>query len=396
MQPVTKPLATRISPHPIARERSGQQRPVRVCFLIDELASAGTETQLLALIRRLDRSRVQPYLCLLRGDSPMSQRLEPEDCPVLRLQVGALRHPRTLAAAVRLVSFLRRERMDVVQTYFPDSSYFGVPLAWLAGVPHRIRTRNNMGHWVTPVHRWLGWALNAFTTLTVCNCQAARQSLLTDERPRPNTVLVLPNGVDLSRFEDIPPVASTSRRPIRVGIVANLRQVKGLDVFLQAAAQVARDRADVLFEVAGEGELRPKLETQIAATGLGGRFLLRGQVQDIPAFLATLDVAVLASHAEGMPNAVLEYMAAGRPIVATAVGATSELIGNGEQGLLVPPGDPAALAGGITRLVDDAALAQRLGEAARQRAWQHYSREAMVRRFEEMYEQLRRGNEWRG
>ncbi len=128
----------------------GEAGPVRVCFLIDELAAAGTETQLLALIRRLDRDRVRPYLCLLRGGASASQALEPDDCPILRLGVGSLRRPATLLKAARFIRFLRSERIDVVQAYFPDSSYFGLPAAWLAGVPHRLRTRNNLGHWLTP------------------------------------------------------------------------------------------------------------------------------------------------------------------------------------------------------------------------------------------------------
>src|SRR5204862_250698 len=123
--------------------------PVRVCFLIDELATDGTETQLLALIRNLDRRRVQPYLVLLRGDRPSSRALEPDHCPVLRLGVGSLRSPRTLIRGARFIRFLRRDRIDVLQAYFPDSSYFGLPLARLAGVRHRIRTRNNIGHDMT-------------------------------------------------------------------------------------------------------------------------------------------------------------------------------------------------------------------------------------------------------
>src|SRR2546423_8876360 len=188
--------------------------PVRVCFLIDELATAGTETQLLALVRRLDRRRVQPFLCLLRGDSAASRALEPADCPVLRLGVGSLRSPATLTRAWRLARFLRRERIDVLQVYFPDSTYFGVPVAWLAGVPAIVRTRNNVGHWLTPLHRRLGRLLNVFTTATVANCEAARQALLESERPSPPTVVVLENGVDLTRFEAIPSL-DAMRRPVR-------------------------------------------------------------------------------------------------------------------------------------------------------------------------------------
>jgi glycosyltransferase involved in cell wall biosynthesis len=356
-------------------------RPVRVCFLIDELATAGTETQLLALIRRLDRARVEPYLVLLRGDSPASRALEPTDCPVLRLGVKALRHPLTALRAVRFAHFLWRERIDVVQAYFPDSSYFGVPAAWLAGVRHRVRTRNNLGHWLTPIHRRLGRALNALTTATIANCAAARDALLADERPSAGSVVVLENGVDLDRFLAIPPAGD---RAARVGAVANLRHVKGIDVLITAAAALP----GVGFEIAGEGEERETLEKQIREAAIEDRFRLSGAHKDIPAFLAGLDVAVLPSRAEGMSNAVLEYMAAARPIVATAVGATPELIRDGVDGLLVPPGDAGALASAIRRLLDDRAVARRLGDSARLRAQERYSRAAMVRRFEEFYSRL--------
>jgi hypothetical protein len=135
---------------------SSTAQPVRVCFLMDELAVAGTESQLLALIRHLDRSRVSPYLCLLRGTNAASQALEPSDCPVIRLALGALARPRTISAAFRFLCFLRCERIQVLQVYFPDSTYFGIPLGWLGGVPNRVRTRNNVGHWLTPTHRFLG------------------------------------------------------------------------------------------------------------------------------------------------------------------------------------------------------------------------------------------------
>jgi glycosyltransferase involved in cell wall biosynthesis len=172
---------------------------------------------------------------------------------------------------------------------------------------------------------------------------------------------------------------------MRVGVVANLRTVKGLDVFVRAAALVHRRHPRAVFTVAGEGELRAALEQQAVAEGLAGQFTLPGGVADVAGFLAGLDVAVLSSHAEGMSNALLEYMAAGRPIVATAVGAATELIADGIHGLLVPPGDEEKLAEAIERLLTDRELAQRLGTAARRRVWERYSREAMVRRFEDFY-----------
>lgn len=359
------------------------RNPVRVCFLIDELSRAGTETQLLALIQHMDRRRIQPFLCLLRGDSESSRQLEPVDTPVLRLGVGSLRAPKAFKAAWQFGRFLRRERIDVLQTYFPDSTYFGVVVGRVAGVRHVVRTRNNLGHWLTPCHRLLGRMLNPLTTATVANCEAARTALLASEGPSPAKVIVLENGVDLERFTEV--AALETRRPRRVGIVANLRPVKGLDVLIDAAAQIAAQFPDATFEVAGEGNERKALVRQIERLGLMKRFHLRGAIADIPRFLSTIDIAALSSRAEGMSNAVLEYMAAGRAIVATDVGACARLLAHGQHGVLVPPGEANAMARAMGDLMKDGERACRLGASARGHVETKYSRQAMVRRFESFY-----------
>src|SRR5262249_50454679 len=264
--------------------------------------------------------------------------------------------------------FLRRERIDVLQVYFPDSTYFGVPVAWLAGVPAIVRTRNNVGHWLTPLHRQLGRLLNIFTTATIANCEAARQALPQSERPAPQSVVVLENGVDLARFDAIPALDEQQRPMQRIGAVANLRHVKGLDVLVEAAARLADVHPSVTFEVAGEGPERDALQRQIAKGRLNPHFFLRGSVADVPGFLSKVDIAVLTSRAEGMSNAVLEYMAAGRAIVATDVGANRRLLADGTCGLLVSPGDGVGLAAAISRLLADPDLAGRLAAAARRPA----------------------------
>jgi glycosyltransferase involved in cell wall biosynthesis len=349
--------------------------------MIDELTTAGTETQLVALIRHLDRARVEPYLCLLRGTEPHARALEPDDCPVLRLGVRSLRRPSALAAAWRLARFLRRERIDVFQAYFPESTYFGVPAAWLAGVPRILRTRNNLGYWMTPWHRRLGRLCDLLSDGLVANCGACRDAVVTDEGLSPERVAVLENGVDLARFPDM----SAPARAGRVGVTANLRPVKGLDVFVRAAPEVAAAHPGASFHLAGEGPLRAELARLAHELGLGGRLALCGSVADVPGFLAGLDVAVLPSLSEGMSNALLEYMAAGRAVVATSVGGNVRLIEDGVTGLLVPPGDAPGLAAAIGRLLSDPALAARLGAAARRRVEERYSRAAMVRRFEAFY-----------
>jgi glycosyltransferase involved in cell wall biosynthesis len=356
--------------------------------MIDRLYPGGTETQLAALIRNFNRTLVKPFLCLLDGENEMSRSMEPPDCPVLRLGVRSLGRPATIRKAWQFTRFLRKEQIDILQVFFPDSTYFGVPLARLAGVPFILRTRNNLNHWMTPNHRRLGRLLNRWVTGTVTNCEASRLAVLADEKPTPSTVVVMENGVDLARFDGVPPFGSKPHGTRRVGVVANLRPVKGLETFVEAAAQVHQLLPQVEFHIAGEGALRPKLEQQSRQMGLGDRFFLPGIVQDIPAFLGTLDVAVLCSLAEGMSNAVLEYMAAGRAIVATTVGATVKLLENEVHGLLVPPGNALALAQAIRRLLEDVPAATRLAGNARRRVEEKYSRDVMVRTFEDFYRKL--------
>jgi glycosyltransferase involved in cell wall biosynthesis len=372
---------------------SATSRPVRVCFLIDQLYNAGTETQLVALIRNLDRSRVQPYLALLDGEAEYSRALEPPSCPVIRLGLKNLGNPAAIGALLGFHRFLRRERIDVLQVYFLDSTYFGVLAGRLAGVRSIVRTRNNNNYWMTLKHRILGRLINRLVTMTVCNSEAGRQGVLADERPDPESVTVIENGVDLERFAHIPTFEPNQHngRPRRIGMVANLRPVKGIDVFLRAAARVAPECPDVTFHVAGDGPQRPELEKMIAELGLAGRCHLHGLVDDIPSFLADLDIALLSSRAEGTPNAVLEYMAAGRPIVATSVGGVASIVSHDVEGWLVPPESPESLASAVVALLNDPARASRLAGAGRQRAQLRFSRAACIARYENLYSRMLRG-----
>jgi L-malate glycosyltransferase len=371
-------------------EAPRQVRPARVCFMIDRLDQAGTESQLVALIRHLDRTRVEPYLCLLDGEDELSRSLEPENCPVLRLGIRSFWRASTFRRAGWLAALLRRERIDVLQVYFLDSTYLGVAVGRLAGVPAIVRTRNFLANGMSTTHYRLGRFANRFVTATIANSEACRKCFIAHERPSPGSVVVMENGVDLERFPEasaiVPPCSLEG--PRRIGAVANLRWVKGIDILVRAAEQISRSNPAVLFRVAGEGPFRSDLELQVAQAGLIERFSLPGRVWDVPAFFAATDVAVVCSREEGMCNALLEAMAAGRAIVATAVGGNVELIEDGVNGLLVPPDDHHRLAQAIEGLLRDPSRAARLGAAARRRVEERHSRQVMVRRFESFYRQL--------
>src|SRR4051794_33702797 len=146
-----------------------QGAPVRVCFLIDKLGRAGTETQLLALIRGLDRTRVQPSLVLLDGEDDLSRSLEPADCPVLRLGVRRLATGTAARAARRLAGFWHAAGSDVLQVSFLDWAYFGVPVARWWGVPTVVRVRNTLGYWLPRRHRLLNRLVGRFAEVTLTN-----------------------------------------------------------------------------------------------------------------------------------------------------------------------------------------------------------------------------------
>jgi glycosyltransferase involved in cell wall biosynthesis len=277
--------------------------------------------------------------------------------------------------------------VDIVQTYFLDSTYFAAPLARLCGIRHVVRVRNNTGYWLTPLHRRLGRVVGCLAGTTLTNSEDARRAVIAAERLRPDRVRVIENGVGLEPFARVRPV-DTGRSVVRIGAVANLRPVKNIAGLIRVAADICRNDDRVRFEVAGEGVQRPALEALIRDMGLTGRFLLRGSVAGVPEFLGGLDIAVLPSHSESMSNALLEYMAAGRAIVATDVGSNARLIRDGLEGLIVPAGDEPSLGFAIRRLLLDPDLARRLGEAARRRVESEFDQQTMVRRFEAFYESL--------
>jgi glycosyltransferase involved in cell wall biosynthesis len=274
-----------------------------------------------------------------------------------------------------------------VQLYFLDAAYFGAPVAKLAGVKRVVRVRNNLGYWLTPRHRALDRLVRPLVDMTLTNTEAGRQTLVERERHRPDRVVVLENGVDTAKFNRFL-YPDTSKKRVRVGCVANLRPVKNIDGLMRAAKTALARFPQLVFEIAGEGEHRAELERLHGELGLGERFVLRGSVADVPGFLRTVEVAVLPSHSEGMSNALLEYMSAGRAVIATDVGANATVLRHCKDGLIIAPGDEAAFVEALGKLLANPLRAANYGASARKRVESDYSRAAMRRRFEEFYRSI--------
>ena len=204
---------------------------------------------------------------------------------------------------------------------------------------------------------------------------------------QPERIRLIRNGIDLRPFA----AAAQSKglagpsKPLRIGLVGRLAPEKGVDVFLRAAAQVHRALPETRFTVIGEGPERAPLERLTGELRLHGIASLPGRGEDMPALYAGLDLLVSASRQEGLPIALLEGLASGLPLAATAVGEVPTLIEDGVSGVLVPPADEAALAAAIIGLLQDPARRLRLGLAGRERVAHAFSVERMAVEYLEVY-----------
>lgn len=372
------------------------ERPVRVTYVIDKLHRAGAQVHLGQLAAGLDRRRVQAeVVCLLEG-GPVADELRARGIPVEILGLGVLYAPRGLAGVARLARRLRRSRPDVLHTYLVSSNIFGAVAGRLAGVPAVVTSRRDTGFSRNRrLELFEEWLVNPLVDRVVAVSPAIADSTRRERGLRPERILTIENGVDLAALEPGLRRRDETRRSwglsaedAAVGVVGHLSPIKGHADFLHAAALVAAAHRRVRFFVVGDGPLRSSLEALARDLGIADRVAFMGARDDVPRQLGMLDLVVVPSHAEGMSNALLEAMAMGRPVVATAVGGNVDVVRDGVTGLLVPPREPTALAGALAELLADPTVGAALGAAARCRVRQELSLDRMLRRYEELYRSL--------
>ena len=351
----------------------------------------GTERALLQVLGGLDRSRWRPVL-LHRPESGLAPLLqEARHLGVELRTVPQLRGAQGWARLPALVQQIRRERAAVFHAHltWPLACRMGLLGAALARVPAVVATAQLFvdlppSGWTTMQHRVVSACVDRYLAVSRQVAAQLRERF----GVRADKITQVPNAVALDRFpravSPAPARPTDPAVPHTVLTVARLDPQKGLHDLVAAAALVPEARVMVV----GEGPERRALETKIAHLGLGDRVHLLGFRSDVPDLLAGSDLFVLPSLFEGLPLSILEAMAAGKPVVATAIGGNDEAVVDGATGLLVPPGDPQALADAIRALLRDPERRRRLGEAGRRRAEAEFSATAMVRRVAAVYDEL--------
>jgi glycosyltransferase involved in cell wall biosynthesis len=367
-----------------------------VFFYTDSPFVGGAERALLMLAGSLDADRWQPTLLI--GAAPAATELErlAGDAGVPSKRVSDA--PLGVAGARRLpelARMLRRERPQLFHAHlsWPLAAKYALAAAVIARVPGIVATVQLVPDFRPDRSSLVQLrALAAGIDRYIAVSRDIAQQLVDRFRWPASKVVVVYNAVQLERFGAQAngrlrsELRAADDEPI-ILTCARLHAQKGHAVLLDAAAAVPGAR----FVIAGDGPESYALHAQAERLGLRDRVVFLGHREDIPQLLAACDVFALPSIYEGSPIAVLEAMASGRAVVSSAIGGTDELIVNGDSGLLVPPGDPAALASALRRLVDDRPLRARLGARARLRAESGFSAEAATRAVAGIYEEVLAG-----
>jgi len=359
-----------------------------VLYVIWSLQMGGAERVVADLARSLDRRLFRPLVCCLNFKGRLAEVLEADGVPVFALD----KRPKLdLRVLLRLVRLMRRERVDVVHTHLWTSSFWGRMAGALARVPVVVITEHNLDTWRRAPHlladRLLGRVTDdwVFVSREVEAFYRARLAL------PPGRGHVVHNGVDLAPFRCRPEAAEVRARmglpgAARVaGVVGRLEARKGHRFFLDAMRRVVDRMPGAVGLIVGEGKEKEALLAQRDALGLGDAVRIVGYWPELAEALAALDVFVLPSLMEGHPLAILEAMAAGKPVVATDVGGNAEAVQPGVTGLLVPPADPTVLADAILSLLAEPGRSRALGEAGRRSLDRRFSLQAAVKANEELY-----------
>lgn len=378
---------------------------IKIVYILGSLEIGGTERQFLEFMRRINRQRFDIRVLAFHCQGPVRQEIENMQIPFQCLNFFGLPgkfRPASYWLLYRLLSsiagYLRREQPHIVQSFLYWANVYGSIAAKMAGVPVIITGRRATMEpkYKRALGQWLQNLSNLLATCIISNSEAVKQETLhRDAFVNAEKVRVIYNGLDIGRYAGsanapaIRRLLNISPQAPVVGIIANLQPRKRHQDLLQAAVQVVRTYPDAVFVIVGrDAGSRSELEALVRMLGLERSVLFTGERPDIPDLLASFDVQVLVSSIEGIPNAILEGMAAGKAIVATDVAGNSEALTHGETGLLVPVGNPDAIAAAILRLLDDVGLRKRLGLAAQTAVGRKFSMARMIQQTEDLYQNL--------
>jgi len=385
---------TRASSRPV---QLASQAPVRIAYCLDTMQIGGTELNAVRTAERMDPSRFEISVISVQPDGPIADRYRAAGIPVHAYRLKSLYAPDSLRQGVRLMHWLRRERIEILHCHDLYANLFAAPWGRMAGVRAVITSR-----------RWLDCPSNKLLEIAnrlvyrvghhvLANSPAVAKALENMDGVPPAKVITVSNFVGEGAFAPLSAATKTQLRAefgipadaLVVGCIARLHPVKDHATLLRAVSQLCGAWPQLHLMLVGDGESRADLEGLATQLGISDRVHFTGFLPNEPNFHHVFDISVLTSVSEGFPNALVEAMAAGRPVVATAVGGNVDAV-RPETGFLIPVAAPAELAAAIERLLSDDSLRLRMGAAARDVAQREYHAGSVIPRLEQLYLKLAR------
>jgi len=368
-------------------------KKIRVLIFMDSFRLGGSERQGVELAKRLSRREFEPSVVCFTKEGPLIKELPADVSEVEGFPLNGFGSAATLHQAARLYQYLRRRHVDVLQCFDFYSNLFAIPIARLARVPVVLAARREEGVMKTSKQRLAQQLIYRLATGVVVNAEALKEQVLQNNDLNEGKVWVVHNGLDTQRFTNVERSSETKdfnhSKGVTIAVIANLRPEKGHSVFLQAAKLIIEKRQKAHFIIAGDGPMKNDIKSQIAGMSLDKQVEMVGAIGDVPAFLKSIDIAVLPSlRNEGFPNSIMEAMASCLPVVASDSGGTRELVIDGETGFIVQPGVPGSLANRLGQLCDDGELRIKMGEAGRLRVMSHFTADKMAEKFGALYKSL--------
>ena len=367
-------------------------RRLRLLCMLDELDIGGTEQQILELVRGIDRDRFEPMVCCFRHGRK-AEEIAALGVPVFQI---AKSHKLDAGIILRLAKLLREQQIDILQTYLWTANTWGRVAARLAGTQVVVASERNVDIWEQAYKRIIGRSLAGATDKIIANSDAVREYLLDRGGLAPEKVVRIYNGVNFERFEK--PFDPMERRKelglpegaLLAGVVARVEPAKDHDTLLRALASVRKQTPHLHLAVVGDGRQTERLTALAHELGIGERVHFTGFRTDAAEWIRTFDFSVLSSVKEGLSNTVIESMAAGKPVIATAVGGNPEVIVEGETGFLLPTRQPELFGAAMANLVAAPAKILALGQASKMRVEALFSVEKMVENTTGLYLDLLR------
>ncbi|MEW6066683.1 MAG: glycosyltransferase [Nitrospirota bacterium] len=372
-------------------------QPINILHVIPKLSVGGVENQLALVLRKYDRTKFCPFVCCLSDKDTIGKEIETNGIEVVYL--NRLKHKFDWKIVKDIYKLIQLWNIKIVRTHQYHANLYGRLAAWLARVPCIVASVHNVYTIDKKIHRRIiNKCFAGFTDKIIAVSNAVKRDIIRYDRVPEDKIMVIYNGKEIDSFlnikENIRTELGISPEIPVIGTVGRLTPQKGQKYLIEAISKLKNKFPGMVLLIAGDGPLKQKLEKYSEMLGLSEDIKFLGTRRDIPAILSAMDIFVLPSIWEGLCNALIEAMAAGKPIIATDIQPNKEIISSERLGMLIPPENSDAIASSIELLLNNKGIAENMRELSRKKVALDYNINTSIQKYESLFEEILKGKGW--